>query len=813
MSLDNSKLPVIHRDYNSIYNSLIDIVPSLTSQWTPDNESDAGVVLIKLMSMIGDMLSYNTDRAYLEAFPDTVTQRKNAYQIFKLTGYKMKWYRSALVECSFTNMGEDSTIYIPRYSKILSKDNTICYTNPDEDIYAISGIDGETDKRQTTVLVEGVPITPDVYADSKVTFKGDRNYQFNLNESWHSIYKYNVTKKSIIDNRIYFNDDNVDENHIKLIDNQGEEWQQVDNIDTADDINKKIFEFVVDEFDKPYIKLIDYWEELNIDRFKLFYIKPSGANGIVNVNVLSRVISDAFILLNGNNPQLKITNKMSVGGYNPETPSIARQEYYKYITTFNTLVTLDDFTNFIKRYNVVGNAISKDINNDFSVYLQSTNKDISTIVNTILDTYNIKSNSLTNLYNLTSNDSFSECISYQYDSGNLVVNVDTEKTLWLDIINNVDDDLLNLLISIATNVYDSIKFENNEFYIGDELLNYNDHIEEIKHISNIYEIVYLQTNITGNELTVETIELFNNIINGLTVYNKNRSIVADMVKLTNTGYKDNSVNIYVTLDETKTTSDYFEIQSVIENDLYNSKVLPLDVNITFDSIDYYEWQVGGTVYLKSPMPYNKTQEILSQINSKLKDVYKFRNMEYNQPVKTAELISNMMSVSPHIHYIDIGDITYTKYDVYTNEKYDITTTDKLEISGEISKVLKHNEVFTENSFNINLANYLTIDDMNGNVIIKPSSFVAIIDNGNYIIKDNGYGSLMCNEDILDSSEIDYKINNTTGEINVKFTLSPNIQIDTNSNIVVKFSKNKLTMIKCGGIDTGHFVIDSESIEV
>ena len=69
MGLDVSKLGVINRDYQSIFTDLVNTIPSLTEQWNTNDESDPGIVLVKLMSMLGDMLSYNTDKAYLEAFP------------------------------------------------------------------------------------------------------------------------------------------------------------------------------------------------------------------------------------------------------------------------------------------------------------------------------------------------------------------------------------------------------------------------------------------------------------------------------------------------------------------------------------------------------------------------------------------------------------------------------------------------------------------------------------------------------------------------------------------------------------------------
>ena len=40
-----------HRDYNSLYRDLIEMIPTLTQEWTSREESSPGIVLIKLMAI------------------------------------------------------------------------------------------------------------------------------------------------------------------------------------------------------------------------------------------------------------------------------------------------------------------------------------------------------------------------------------------------------------------------------------------------------------------------------------------------------------------------------------------------------------------------------------------------------------------------------------------------------------------------------------------------------------------------------------------------------------------------------------------
>lgn len=99
----NEYLKYTSKDYNSIKTDLINAIPGITDLWTNTEDGDPGIVLVKLMSALGDMLSYNMDKQALEYYSSTVTQRKNASRLFSLIGYKMHWYQTATNRISVTN--------------------------------------------------------------------------------------------------------------------------------------------------------------------------------------------------------------------------------------------------------------------------------------------------------------------------------------------------------------------------------------------------------------------------------------------------------------------------------------------------------------------------------------------------------------------------------------------------------------------------------------------------------------------------------------------------------------------------------------
>ena len=84
-----ANMDYVNKDFNSIWEEIIDFVPKLTNNWRPGeaNESDPLVVLLKELGIVEDKLNYNIDKNTLEQFPDLLTQLRTAYSVFKSMGY------------------------------------------------------------------------------------------------------------------------------------------------------------------------------------------------------------------------------------------------------------------------------------------------------------------------------------------------------------------------------------------------------------------------------------------------------------------------------------------------------------------------------------------------------------------------------------------------------------------------------------------------------------------------------------------------------------------------------------------------------
>ena len=115
-----------------------------------------GVILLKLMAILGDMLFYTQDMQCLEVFPNSVTQRKNAASIYKLIGYKMRWYRSATLTANIVNT-YSSGATLPRFCTFTTNDG-VTYTTFKE--YALANNMTNNGVINEVELIQGIPITP-----------------------------------------------------------------------------------------------------------------------------------------------------------------------------------------------------------------------------------------------------------------------------------------------------------------------------------------------------------------------------------------------------------------------------------------------------------------------------------------------------------------------------------------------------------------------------------------------------------------------------------------------------------------------------
>ena len=372
-----SPISYTNKDFRSIYEELLNLAKELSYKWDPtiSNESDPGVVLLKLNAIIGDKNNYNIDKNILEAFPETVTQETTARQLFNQLGYKMSWYKAATTDITFDWIGRDlvlgEVISIPKYTMITNEESNVVYSIIEE-----AQITSTTKGLNTTVkALQGRAVDYTV-AGSKV------------------ITSTNFDKL----NRLYLNDFNVAENGIFISNvlDKSIEWTLVDNIHVYP-VGSYVYELNVDSRTNTcFLEFPEDFDSLIGSGITITYITTQGVNGNVKSRSLTTFLNDISVKLSGeditlNNEVLEIYNGSSANnGSDPEDIEGAYRNYKKVVGTFDTLVTLRDYLNAVRNSELVSNGVVSDrltdIQTTYSIITTNTDTLNSEVINEKLST-------------------------------------------------------------------------------------------------------------------------------------------------------------------------------------------------------------------------------------------------------------------------------------------------------------------------------------------------------------------------------------------------------------------------------------------
>jgi hypothetical protein len=77
----------LSRDYAGLRDSLLTFASASFPDWQPASEGDFGLAMVELFSYMGDILSYYTDRAQMENYLATATQRASVLALAYQLGY------------------------------------------------------------------------------------------------------------------------------------------------------------------------------------------------------------------------------------------------------------------------------------------------------------------------------------------------------------------------------------------------------------------------------------------------------------------------------------------------------------------------------------------------------------------------------------------------------------------------------------------------------------------------------------------------------------------------------------------------------
>jgi hypothetical protein len=112
------KVDYTSRDYTSLVNDLVNLIPTYLPEWTDRSPGDFGIVLIELFSYMGDIINFYSDRIANESFLASAQQRQSVLNLASLLDYTPYGNVSALVQLLFSVTAPSSTILIPAGTQV-----------------------------------------------------------------------------------------------------------------------------------------------------------------------------------------------------------------------------------------------------------------------------------------------------------------------------------------------------------------------------------------------------------------------------------------------------------------------------------------------------------------------------------------------------------------------------------------------------------------------------------------------------------------------------------------------------------------------
>lgn len=362
------------RDYDSLMKDFWDLVPKLTALWKPEADADPGVVLGKILASAADMLGVNLDYLANEVFAPSVVQRKDAEKIFGLIGYDLGFYTAARTEVTFTNNTSDSMTLdfgfngsnfstLTTNTDITNNARIITYN-----ILPMTSSYGDTGSRsRRNVLADFI----DVFADTdtvtlesgasctRVAIEGDlRSYSVSVDDIKKNNYVITLPSQHVDTTAIWV------KGRASLAANTFDktQWVQVANVAQFDTPEPR-YAVTYDNYSNAQITISNYLNQLaNYEGYYLtiFWVDCSGVIGCVGSDVLGNLLfaktqpnevsyTAGEIQISNLSNTVEFPHTYTVTGKSPET---AKEAYYNsrnYINTWDSLVTLPDYTRFLKR--------------------------------------------------------------------------------------------------------------------------------------------------------------------------------------------------------------------------------------------------------------------------------------------------------------------------------------------------------------------------------------------------------------------------------------------------------------------------------
>lgn len=328
------------RDYTSIRQDLLDLIPLYAPEWSSRNAADFGIVLLELFSYVGDLLNYNIDRSTNESFITTASQRNSVLQIASLLGYVPTQKTASLVELTFQNSSA-GTITVPALTQvattsIVNGESTQIIFETAASISVPAKV-GTVNGSATVIATQGESVFDELIGTSN----GASGQTFELSET------------SIIESSVSISVNGINYNQVPyIIDYVGSDPVFVVNTD-ADNITYVSFG------DNVSGRIPPSGAEIYAS-----YRVGSGASGNVSANTLTYIVTNSNAGLSVNN------QSAAVAGADEESTDSIRINAPASLKALNRAVSLADYASLALQVTGISKAVAKaNVYSNVTVYV------------------------------------------------------------------------------------------------------------------------------------------------------------------------------------------------------------------------------------------------------------------------------------------------------------------------------------------------------------------------------------------------------------------------------------------------------------
>ena len=345
----------------------MELADKISERWSPasTNESDPGIVLLKVLTAVADKLNYNLDKNTLEAFMPSATQEDSMRKLTEMMGYDMKHYQSATGKATITYKSSNEKslkddfegIYFPKFVNLKNEDEDVNYVTLEE-----FTLQANQDSRDIAII-EGELVECETNNDNIIT-------ALHLDD----LNRYMLPEYAIAENGIFVT--NIKDSE------ESTPWRKEQNLNIQQP-KTKVYKVGFDSAQQRlYIQFPEDIKTLMEDGLRIKYIRTNGLNGNISAKVLSKLekpalwaTADIENIKNLSADNFAVTNSGACNnGADPESLDAAYNNYKKTIGTFDTLVTCRDYMNRIYQMTesdidttpLVSNIIVSDIRDDIN---------------------------------------------------------------------------------------------------------------------------------------------------------------------------------------------------------------------------------------------------------------------------------------------------------------------------------------------------------------------------------------------------------------------------------------------------------------